>query len=220
MAQWYPILLKLGGRRCVVFGGGRVAERKAEGLLQAGAEVHVVSPSATPTIREWADAGRLIWHSREADERDAAGAALAFAATDKPDVNRRLAEAAARSGVPANVADDGESGDFLVPATLRRGGLVIAASASGAGPALAKRIVGELAERYGQDYNENVEALRAIRACVKAAVADPEDRRALLAAAVSDEALAEWRRSEEWLHDREKLVARLRQLASERDPKG
>lgn len=219
MPNWYPMLLKMDGRKCVVCGGGRVAERKAAGLLEANADVTVVSPRSSDAIRGWSDAGRLRWLPREAEEDDMIGATLVFAATDKPDVNRRILEASARLGIPANLADDGENGDFLVPATLRRGGLVLAASSTGAGPALASRIVGELAERYGEIYNEYVEALRKIRAIVKAEVADPAERRALLRASVSEEALAEWRSYGE-LNDHHRLVARLRQLASERDRKG
>ncbi len=212
MTGWYPLLLKLDGRKCVVFGGGAVAQRKTESLLEAGADVLVISPRVTPALHEWFRRNRLRWAEREAEESDLDGAVLAFAATDRPDLNRRLAEAAAERGIPANVADDGESGDFIVPAVLRRGGLVLTASASGAGPALPVRIIGELAERYGQNYNENVEALRTIRRIVKDHVADPAERRVLLGVAVADEALAEWRAAS-WLHDADRLVARLRQLA-------
>ncbi|WP_372632541.1 bifunctional precorrin-2 dehydrogenase/sirohydrochlorin ferrochelatase [Cohnella sp.] len=212
MAGWYPVLLRLDGRKCVVFGGGAVAQRKAGGLLEANADVHIVSPKVTPALLEWSQVGTLRWTAKEAEERDMDGAILVFAATDRPDLNRRLAEAAAERGIPANVADDGESGDFIVPAVLRRGDLILTASASGAGPALPVRIIGELAERYGQNYNENVEDLRTIRRIVKAHVADPSERRALLGAAVTGEALAEWRAAS-WLDDEDKLIARLRQLA-------
>ncbi|MFC4600421.1 precorrin-2 dehydrogenase/sirohydrochlorin ferrochelatase family protein [Cohnella hongkongensis] len=218
MPGWYPLLLRLDGRKCVVFGGGAVAQRKTGGLLEANADVHVVSPQITPALLEWSRLGRLRWSEREAEEKDMEGATLVFAATDRPEVNARLAEAAAERGIPANVADDGENGDFIVPAVLRRGGLVLTASASGAGPALPVRIVGELAERYGPIYNENVEVLRTIRRIVKAEVEDPAERRALLAAAVTDEALAEWRAAS-WLHDADKLVAALRQLAKRSERK-
>jgi len=212
MTGWYPLLLKLDGRKCVVFGGGAVAQRKACGLLDAGADVHIVSPRVTPELQEWANCGRLSWHMKEAEPHDMDGAELLFAATDRSELNRRLAEAAAERGIPANIADDGESGDFIVPAVLRRGDLILTASASGAGPALPLRIIGELAERYGHIYNENVEALRTIRGIVKANVADPAERRVLLGAAVTDEALAQWRTAGR-LRDKDELIAQLRQLA-------
>jgi precorrin-2 dehydrogenase/sirohydrochlorin ferrochelatase len=211
-------MLKVTGRKCVVFGGGPVAQRKTAGLLQAQADVRLISPHLTPELEAWAGDGRLLWTRREAEEKDLEGAVLVFAATDKPALNQSLAEAARKRGIPINIADDGEAGEFIVPAVLRRGGLVLTASASGAGPALASRIINELADRYGPEYNENIEALRTIRAIVKAEVEDPLERRALLQAAVTDDALEEWRLSS-MLQNKADLIARLRQRVYE-DRKG
>jgi precorrin-2 dehydrogenase / sirohydrochlorin ferrochelatase len=212
LSDWYPIMLKLEGRKCVVFGGGAVAQRKTAGLLQADADVYVISPRVTPILREWAEAGHLQLTEREAEQSDLAGATLVFAATDRPDINHWIAEIAGNLGVPVNIVDEGERSDFLTPAVVRRGGLVLTASTSGAGPALAAQIIQELADRYGPEYKENVEALRAIRAVVKAEVTDSSERRALLQAAVTDEALTEWRTAS-WLKDKDMLLNRLRQRA-------
>jgi precorrin-2 dehydrogenase/sirohydrochlorin ferrochelatase len=215
MSEWYPMMYKVAGRKCVVVGGGSVAQRKTAGLLEAQANVFVISPNLTPELRGWADDGKVRWLEKEAEESDLDQAVLVFAATNDPDANRRIAEAAGNRSIPVNLADDGEKGDFIVPAVMRRGGLVLTASASGAGPALASRIVSELAERYGSEYNENIEALRSIRSIVKAEVANPAERRALLQAAVTDEALDEFR-SASWLKDKDKLIARLRQRVNDR----
>lgn len=210
MSDWYPMMLKVEGRKCVVFGGGPVAQRKIAGLLQANAAVYIVSPTVTPALRQWAEDGQLYWEQREAEESDLQNAMLVFAATDQPNVNRWVLYAAGERGIPVNVADDGESGDFILPAVVRQGGLVLTASASGAGPALTTRIIRELAERYGSEYKQNVELLRAIRHVVKAEVVDMAERRELLQAAVTEDALKEWR-SVPWLSDKDKLLARLRQ---------
>ncbi|RED64099.1 precorrin-2 dehydrogenase/sirohydrochlorin ferrochelatase family protein [Cohnella lupini] len=215
MAGWYPIILQMDGRRCIVVGGGAVAQRKSEGLLQAKADIRVISPKLTPVLQEWANAGLLQWDEREAKEEDLDGATLVFAATDRPEVNRWIAEIAGLRGIPYNIADNGEEGDFLVPAVLRQGDLILAASASGAGPALAKRIINELAERYGPEYDENVKALRTIREIVKSEISDITERRELLQVAVTDEALEEWR-SAAWIRDKDRLIARLRQRVNDR----
>ena len=47
---WYPLFVPLGGRRCVVVGGGVVAEAKVSGLLATGAHVTVVSPALTDAL--------------------------------------------------------------------------------------------------------------------------------------------------------------------------
>ena len=60
----YPVFLTVEGRRCVVIGGGTIAERKVEGLLDAGAEVTVVAPESTPRVRALSDAGAIALHER------------------------------------------------------------------------------------------------------------------------------------------------------------
>ena len=80
----YPITLNLRGRRCLVVGGGAVAERKVQGLLAAEAKVSLVSPELSPALRELAQAGRIGWQQRAFVPEDAAGAFLIFAATNRP----------------------------------------------------------------------------------------------------------------------------------------
>ncbi|MBW5447840.1 bifunctional precorrin-2 dehydrogenase/sirohydrochlorin ferrochelatase [Cohnella sp. CFH 77786] len=214
MAAWYPLLLDIEGKRCVVFGGGPVAERKIGGLLDAGARVRVVSPQLTSGLRRLADERRLEWLPKTAEASDLEGAVLAFAASGDPGANRRIAEEAKRAGIPVNVADEGETGDFICPAVLRRGRFVLAASASGAGPALASRVIRELSERYGPEYGEYAEALRRIRAVVKSYVKDPGERRRLLAAAADEAALREGLAEEaSGPADPARLIERLRELA-------
>ncbi|BBI32516.1 precorrin-2 dehydrogenase [Cohnella abietis] len=208
------MMMKIEGRRCIVVGGGKVAERKTEGLLQAKANVTIVSPRLTPLLQQWSEAGSLHWIKREAVEADLTGATLIFAATDLPEINKWVFEVAEGLAIPVNIADDGELGSFINPAVLRRGELVLTASASGAGPALATRIIQELSAQYGPEYKRYIETLRAIRAIVKDEVADASERRALLKAAVTDEALQEWQ-SGSLLQDKERLIARLRQRADE-----
>ncbi|MBB6729295.1 precorrin-2 dehydrogenase/sirohydrochlorin ferrochelatase family protein [Cohnella zeiphila] len=193
MSLGYPVMLHLEGRRCLVVGGGKVAERKTAGLLDAGADVTVVSPRLSGRLSEWSAAGRIRAELRGAEPGDLDGAALVFAATDRPELNRQLAAEARSRGIPVNVADDGEAGDFSVPAVVRRGGLVLAVGTSGAGPAMAAKLAGELERRYGEEYAELVETLGKLRGEIKRAVADPAERRSWLQAAVSDEALALWR---------------------------
>lgn len=196
MSGWYPVMLNIDGKTCVVIGGGAVAERKVGGLLEAGARVRLVSPTVVPALGRLAAEGLLEWKQRAAEAADVEGAALAFVATDDPAVNRRMAAAAKAAGVPVNAADEGEGGDFMVPAVLRRGDFVLTASTTGAGPAFASRVIHELGERYGEEYAGYAETLRDIRGVVKRSVGDPEERRRLLAAAADADALAEWRAAE------------------------
>ena len=152
----YPIFLDLSDRRCVVVGGGEVANRKARKLLQARARVAVVSPEIEAELESVA----AEVHRRPYREGDLEGAYLAFAATDSREVNAAVAREANERGVPVNVADRPSEGDFALPSTLRRGRLQVAVSTGGASPTLARRIRDKLEEVFGPEWAGIVEELR------------------------------------------------------------
>ena len=154
-AVLYPIFLDLDGRRCVVVGGGEVASRKARKLLQAGAEVVVISPEAKPELASVA--AEVL--RRPYEEGDLEGAFLAFAATDAREVNAAVTREAREKRVPVNVADEPAEGDFALPSTLRRGRLQVAVSTGGASPAMARRIRRELEGAFSSVWAEVVEEL-------------------------------------------------------------
>jgi precorrin-2 dehydrogenase len=155
----YPIFLDLSGRRCVVVGGGGVANRKARKLLQARARVVVISPEIGAELESVA----VEVHRRPYREGDLEGAYLAFAATNAREVNAAVAREAKERGVPVNVADTPSEGDFALPSTLRRGRLQVAISTGGASPTLARRIRGELEEAFGPEWAGIVEQLDTAR---------------------------------------------------------
>jgi siroheme synthase-like protein len=135
-SRWYPIFLDLKDRPVLVVGAGKVALRKTKGLVEAGAQVTVVSPKH---LREFAKLPvRLV--EREFRTSDLAGPALVFAATDDRLTNHRIAIAAKGRGVFANVADSAEECGFIVPARLARGGVQIAVSTGGRDPRLSKEL--------------------------------------------------------------------------------
>ena len=143
----------------MVVGGGAVATRKARKLLQAGASVVVVSPEIRPELLGM----NVEAYTRAYAYGDLEGADLAFAATDSREVNAAVAREASERGVRINVADKPSEGDFAVPSTLRRGGLQVAVSTSGASPTLAKRIRNELEASFGPEWAGVVEELEAVR---------------------------------------------------------
>ena len=145
MAFGYPVSLDVTGRRCVVIGQGPLAEEKAGGLLEAGAGVTVIAPSAYR-------------------RGDLAGAFLAIAATGDPALNRAIFAEAEAERVLCNAVDDVEHCHFAAPSTLRRGDLVVAISTGGRSPALAKRLRAELAEQMGPELGVLTDLLGELRA--------------------------------------------------------
>ena len=184
MPKYYPIMVDLTGRRCLVVGGGRVAERKVALLLDCGAAVDVVSPAATPKLTALASAGAIRLAARAVRSEDVFGAFMVFVATDDAAVNRAVAAEARGAGTLVNVADAPTSCNFLVPSVVRRGDLTIAISTAGGSPALAKRLRQRLEETIGPEYELFLAALRELRVQAHETIADPVERQAIYRRAV------------------------------------
>jgi precorrin-2 dehydrogenase/sirohydrochlorin ferrochelatase len=120
------MFLKLEGRQVLVVGAGRIGEPKIGGLLETGARIRVVSLDASPTVREWARAGKLELDLRAFTAADLDGAFLAVVATNSRTLNERVYREAQKRGVLCNVVDVPDLCDFFYPAVVRRGDLQIA----------------------------------------------------------------------------------------------
>ena len=140
MTSYYPVYLNLRGRRCVIIGGGTVAEGKITRLLDSGADICVVSPDATPGIRQFAADGAVRWEQRKYQSGDLEGAFIAIAATNVREVNRRIFEEAEQRSVMLNAVDDPPNCSFIAPSIVQRGPVTLAISTGGVSPALARRL--------------------------------------------------------------------------------
>jgi precorrin-2 dehydrogenase/sirohydrochlorin ferrochelatase len=183
----FPIFLKLRGRRCVVVGGGTVAESKILSLLEAEARVVVIAPETTASISAWAQTGGIEWRAKSFEPGDLEGAFLVIAATSAPGVNQDVFRAAEVKGILCNAVDDPERCDFYYGAVVRRGALQIAISTEGRSPALAQRLRRDLEAHIGPDYEAWVEWLGRIRGALRSGNDDPEKTRELLHVLASHE---------------------------------
>jgi precorrin-2 dehydrogenase/sirohydrochlorin ferrochelatase len=173
----YPVLLDLRRVRVLVVGGGAVATRKVEGLVEAGGRPDVVAPELTPELRDIAEREGLSCRLRPYAPGDAAGYALVFAATNRPEVNARVAREAAEAGALASVADAGAGSDFHVPATIRRGEVVVALSTGGASPLLSRRLRERLEVVVTPGVGRAAARLETVREEVRARWPEDEARR-------------------------------------------
>ena len=140
MSRYYPAYLDLAGRRCVVIGAGEIAERKVTQLLASGADVMLVSPSATPELERLAEQKEVRWIRRAYVQGDLAGAVLAVAATDDEAVNRAVHAEAEREKTLLNVVDVPSLCGFIAPSVVERGPVTVAISTAGRSPALARKL--------------------------------------------------------------------------------
>ena len=148
----YPVFADLRGRSVLVVGGGGVAHRKVEALLEAGAQVLVGAPRLEATLAGWAAEGRIAHLAGDFDPSWLDDAWLAIAATDDAQVNRAVAAAAQARRVWANVVDDAELSRFHVPARVERGPLQIAISSGGGAPMLARLVREQLEKQFDASF--------------------------------------------------------------------
>lgn len=142
-----PVSLLVSGRPCLVVGGGNVAARKVGHLLEAEADVMVVSPASCPEIKALAQAGKLQLLERAFEDQDVAGKFLVFAATDQSDVNVRVLDACRKQGVLSSAVDENwTEGNFVTPAICRQKGLVVTVSTGGGSCKRAKMVKDRIAE--------------------------------------------------------------------------
>jgi precorrin-2 dehydrogenase/sirohydrochlorin ferrochelatase len=192
----FPMFLKLAGRACLVVGAGRLGEQKIRGLIECGAQVRIVAPTATPAIAEAASSGALTWRQRIFKSSDLHGVFLVVAATSSAEVNHAIYEEAQQRGILCNVVDDPPHCDFFYPAVVRRGHFQIAISTGGLSPALAQRVRKQLEEEFPPVYSAWLEFLGRRRSALFHDVSNPELRRDLIHESVTPEAFAQFEREQ------------------------
>ena len=207
---YYPVFLDLDKTRCLVIGGGTIAERKVEALLAAGGAVTLVSPELTAALHALEAAGRLTVQQRPYQREDLDTVSLVIAATDDPALQQQVAADAKQANILCNIVDQPALCSFIVPAVVQRGDLTIAVSTNGASPALAKKIRQDLAEQFGSEYAVALRLLRLIRERLMHEPRSAEERRRLLTGLAESPLL-------DYLRDRQtdKLEALLQQTLGE-----
>ena len=153
-SPYYPILLNIQGKKCLVVGGGEVALRKVQMLVESGATVAVVSPTFCPELNQLVKDSAIRAIHRDYETEDLNDVFLAIAATDDIKINERIAAEARRTGILVNTVDKPDISDFIVPSYFRRGDIIVAVSTSGRSPALARKIRGEIERDLKAEYTQ------------------------------------------------------------------
>ncbi len=175
--NYYPVYLKLKGKRCVVIGGNDEAECKVVGMLAADGEIVVISPEPSPGIKKLAEQGRIDLHERPYQPGDLAGAWIVFAVTtDATEIAQIWAEGAQVNAL-VNVMDNVPHCNFIAPSLIKRGDLTVAISTNGKAPAIAVRLRQMLDEIIGPEYGEFLALAGTLRAPLAAKYPSFEERR-------------------------------------------
>lgn len=183
----YPVFLELAGRRVVVVGGGAVAVRKAQTLLEAGARLVVVAEHISDMMMAiCADSNAEVVRSKYSKDY-LVGAVLAIAATNDRRLNKQIYKDCQELEILCNVVDEPQLCDFFVPAVVKRGRLQIAIGTEGDCPAYAGHIRKKLEKVFTDKHGEFLAELEALRERIIKDVPDSTDRKALLGKLVDDE---------------------------------
>ena len=184
--NYYPVFLNLKGKKAVVIGGGRVAERKILLLVKADAVITVISPQLTGRLLKEKEKKRIRHISRSYKINDLKGAFIVIAATDSPEINSRVAKDA-----PAlvNVVDVPSQCNFIAPSVVKRGPLTIAISTGGISPALSKTIRRELEKLYGPMFSEYLKFVKKLREKAMVEIKDKKQREKFLKSLASEKVL-------------------------------
>ena len=164
--SYYPVFLDIKNKRCVVVGGGTVALRKVNMLLDHEAQVTVISPQLCSELAKMAESTISLIH-REYQTGDLYRAFAVVAATNNPTTNEQVATDASERGVLINVVDVPALSNFIVPSYLRRGDLTIAVSTNGKSPALSRKIRTRLEDVFEQEYADLITVVEGVRAELK-----------------------------------------------------
>lgn len=195
MTNYFPIHLNLEYKTVVIVGGGHVATQKVASLLPAKAHIVIVSPTLHDTLQPLAESGQITWKQKEFEPRDLDDAILIIAATNETAVNEAVQEAAQHWQL-INRTDQQSESDFITPAIVRRGPLVLTVSTSGASPALARKIKADLEDQFDEIYEDYVCFLQQARLMIAAKYDKGPQRRAALQALLEPNIL-EWTRQGE-----------------------
>ena len=161
--KYYPVFLDIRGKICVIVGGGEVAARKAERLLDCGAKVFVISPKLTPALAALKEKDVISHIAAEYTGDLINGAALVIGATDDEKTNAAISLDARSKRIPVNIVDDPQKCDFILPSLVQRGDLAITIGTGGKSPALARHLREELEAKYGREYEIFLNILGSLR---------------------------------------------------------
>jgi siroheme synthase-like protein len=157
---YFPLFINIEALPCTVVGGGAVATRKIQTLLEFGGRLTVIDPEPSNSLENLSLEQDLILIRRPyRGSEDLQGARLVIAASDDREANRRAAGDAKALNIPVNAADDPEACTFFFPAIVRRGELVVGLSSSGLSPRFTARLREALEKQWPPDWEQALEYL-------------------------------------------------------------
>jgi len=150
MVSYHPIAINLKNKQAIVIGGGKVAERKVQSLLDAGARVCVISPVLTSELCRLAGTDKISWKNKRVEQKDLPGADIVIAATSDTQVNKTLSNWAKKFKILINVVDQPGLSSFISPAVFKKSKAIVAVYTDGKDPVLSRDLKNFLKENWNE----------------------------------------------------------------------
>jgi len=179
---YFPLFLDISKKRVLVVGGGRVAERKVRTLLKFKAKIKVISPEVTKGLERIKDKDLIELERKNYEENDLLGVDFVISATNNRMLNKKVSSDAKKMGVYANIVDDPELCDFIMPSIVKRGPLILAISTSGKAPLFSKKLRKDLEKMISKEYIKYLSKILRLRREIQKKVKEKKLRERMLKA--------------------------------------
>lgn len=144
--KYFPMYVNIEDKQVTVIGGGKIATRRIESLIQFGCSIKVVAPKVSDKLHDYAVQGILEIHERAYKESDCEGTYILLAATNDRQVNHSIYQNAKSKGILVNVCDNKDECDFFFPGVVTKEDTVVGITCSGKNHKLAKEVRNKIAE--------------------------------------------------------------------------
>lgn len=188
MSDLFPVFIEIKDKKCVVIGGGVVAERKIKTLLNYGANIMVISPKITKSIEKLIQSNKISHIKKLYTKDDLKDALIVVAATSNSAVNKQIVKDAKFLVNSVEKREDYIKNDnikYIVPAIFEKEGLIVAISTEF--PALSKTLREEIKKYYGKDFALYIKYLKKLRGELKEKISDAKKRRKIFREIASKE---------------------------------
>lgn len=175
---FFPFMIQLDDKKCLIAGGGKVAYRKVKMMLSFGAFVNVTAPDICKEIIELdREEERLSLEKRKILPDDIDDKDVVIMATNDSLVNKEIATLCKERRILVNVVDVKEDCGFYFPAVIKQGDVVISVSTGGNSPLLASRIKKDIQENIRDDYGKIADEMGKVRESVINSEQNESDRK-------------------------------------------
>lgn len=171
---FFPFYTDIKNKKCLVVGGGNIAYRKIEKLMDFAPKITVVAPDICSEIQEI--------HSIEIIRRkfiddDIENSFMVIGATDNNEVNSHISELCYERKIPVNIVDQPNLCSFYFPSIVRKNNLTVSISTEGKSPVLARYLREKIEAEIDDDILNTAEVLAAARKKIRILFNDEKNRK-------------------------------------------